>query len=113
VQPGKVEVLQANFEISNSCKASPQSLTLELSGGEAVRLERVVRCHSALRYAVEPKVVKRLSFWIVFEFEETGASVQNLQEPFGSIRVTSATEGVDEDEFAACIATTLKLKRVA
>ena len=97
----------------NQKDMSIEGLTLELSGGEAVRLERVVRCHSALRYAVEPKVVKRLSFWIVFEFEETGAAVQNLQEPFGSIRVRSATEGVDEDKFDACIATTLKLKRVA
>jgi hypothetical protein len=76
-------------------------------------LGRVVRCHSALRYAVEPEVVKRLSFWIVFELKVTGATVQNLQELLGSIRVRSAAEGVDEDEIAACAATTLKLKRVA
>ena len=50
-------------------------LTLELSGGEAVRLERVVRCHSALSDAVEPKSVKRFCLWIVFDFEVAGAAV--------------------------------------
>ena len=50
-------------------------LTLELSGGEAVRLERVVRCHSALSDAVEPKTVKRFCLWIVFDFKVAGAAV--------------------------------------
>ena len=76
-------------------------------------LGRVVRCHSALCYAVEPEVVKRLRFWIVFKFEVTRAAVLHLQEPFGCKRVRRAAERVDEDEFAACAATALKLKRVA
>jgi hypothetical protein len=61
--------------VLGSHRCSICGLTLELSGGEAVRLERVVRCHSALSDAVEPKVVKRFCLWIVFDFEVAGAAV--------------------------------------
>ena len=86
------------------------ALTLELSGGVAVRLERVVRCHSALRDAVEPEVVKRFCIWIVFELKVAGVTIEHAQKLFCRICVRWLAEGIDEDELAARTTTTLILK---